>query len=67
MASDGKEPNMVDAPKIGNMDDNMFHQLQKMFGHLELTDREYYDPEEYCHSYKWQGGNPVNVTIQQDA
>ena len=37
--------NIVDAEKIGKMDDNFFHQVQKLFGNLELTDREYYNPE----------------------
>ena len=44
-----------------------FHQLQKMFGFLELSDRQDYNPHEFCFSFKDFQGNPVNVSIQQDA
>ena len=37
-----------------------------MFGNLELTEREYHDPTDFCYSYKNQG-NPTNVREQQDA
>jgi hypothetical protein len=67
MADDYEEPNMVSAPNIGRMDDNMFHQIQKLFGSLKFTDRKYYNPKEYCHSYKDWDNQPVNVREQQDA
>jgi hypothetical protein len=34
-----------------------------MFGNLELTEREYYDPTDFCYSYK-NAGNPTNVREQ---
>lgn len=37
-----------------------------MFGFLELTDRSDYNPHEFCFSFKDGGGNPVNVSVQQD-
>ncbi len=53
--------------KNNEIDDNVLHQIQKMFGHLELSDREYFDPENYCFSFKDWENKPVNVSIQQDA
>ena len=68
MADDKKEPNLV--PKDNGkymVDDNVLHQLQKMFGFLELSDRQDYNPHEFCFSFKDFQGNPVNTAIQQDA
>ena len=68
MADDKKETNLV--PKDNGkymVDDNVLHQLQKMFGFLELSDRQDYNPHEFCFAFKDFQGNPVNVSIQQDA
>ena len=68
MADDKKELNLV--PKDNGkymVDDNVLHQLQKMFGFLELSDRQDYNPHEFCFSFKDFQGNPVNTSIQQDA
>ena len=67
MAKDLKPPEMVDANRLGMMDDNMFHQIQKLFGFLELTDRQFCNPKKYCYSFKDYSGKPVNLTEQQDA
>ena len=53
-------------PKI-LVDDNILHQMQKLFVFLELTDRQDYNPFEFCFSYKDYSGQPVNVLMQQDA
>ena len=45
----------------------MLHQLQKLFVFLELTDRQDYNPFEFCFSFKDYAGQPVNCLIQQDA
>lgn len=37
-----------------------------MFGALELTEREFYDPVDFCQAYKTYG-QPTNVREQQDA
>jgi len=49
------------------VDDNVLHQLQKLFVFLEVTDRQDYNPFEFCYSFKNYAGEPVNVLIQQDA
>lgn len=66
MADDKKEQNLVAKDINTVLDDNDFHQLQKLFGFLELSDRQDYDPHEYCFSFKDMFGNPTNVYIQQD-
>jgi hypothetical protein len=38
----------------------------KMFGFLELTDRQAYNPEDFCFTFK-NGDQPINVRVQQDA
>ena len=67
MADDKKEPNLVNKDNKYMIDDNVLHQLQKMFGFLELSDRQDYNPHEFCFAFKDFQGNPVNVSIQQDA
>ena len=64
-ANDGKDKNLVDV-NGREVDDNQLHQWQRMFGALELTERESYNPEDFCYSFK-RGGQPVNVREQQDA
>jgi ubiquitin C-terminal hydrolase len=48
-------------------DDNAFHQVQRMFAYLSLSNREEYNPEAFCFSFKDYEGNPTNISIQQDA
>lgn len=45
------------------VDDNVLHQLQQMFAFLELSDRQDYNPYEFCFSFKDYAGQPVNVSI----
>jgi Ubiquitin carboxyl-terminal hydrolase len=56
-------------PNIGTneVDDNVIHQLQRMFGFLELTERQAYNPAAFCYSFKDFSGAPTNISIQQDA
>jgi len=49
------------------IDDNLLRQLQKMFGFLEMTDRQAYDPLEFCFSYKDFDGSPTNTAEQKDS
>lgn len=42
-------------------------QLQRMYTHLALSQRQYYDPTGFCLAYKGFDGAPVDVTVQQDA
>jgi ubiquitin C-terminal hydrolase len=43
------------------------HQLQRLFGFLELTERQAYNPIAFCYSFKDFSGAPVNISMQQDA
>ena len=47
-------------------DDNMFRQLQILFGYLELTERTAYDPTAFVYSFK-TFGEPTNPREQRDA
>jgi len=38
-----------------------------MFGNLLLTEKQDFNPDEFCFSFKDFEGLPVNVTVQQDA
>jgi ubiquitin C-terminal hydrolase len=53
--------------KSVNLDDDMVHQLQVMFGFLCLTQKQAFDTISFCKTYKDEQGNPVDVRIQQDA
>lgn len=51
----------------GEYDDNVLHQIQRMFSFLDLSEREDYDPKGFCYSFKDWDGKPVDVRIQQDS
>lgn len=38
-----------------------------MYGFLELSEKQAYDPIEFCFAMKDFEGNPTNTAIQQDA
>eukprot|EP00826_Nyctotherus_ovalis_P065647 TRINITY_DN9653_c0_g2_i1.p1 TRINITY_DN9653_c0_g2~~TRINITY_DN9653_c0_g2_i1.p1 ORF type:complete len:271 (+),score=76.45 TRINITY_DN9653_c0_g2_i1:35-847(+) len=65
MAADDKRPPMIENPK--KIDDNILHQLQKIFAYLELTERQDYKPDKFCFAFKDLDGQPTNISIQQDA
>ncbi len=48
--NDNKTPQYLEG-KL-DVDDNVLHQLQKMFTFLELSERQDYNPHEFCHSFK---------------
>ena len=66
MADDKLPPNMITTPKWGTVDDNTLHQTQNMFGFLDLTDRQDYNPSDFCFSYKDFDGQPVKTGVQLD-
>jgi len=53
-ADDRKDPNIVQV-NGQDVDDNQLHQWMRMFGALELTERESYNPVDFCYSFK-RGG-----------
>jgi len=64
-ADDYNKPDYVE--KDGRqIDDNVFHQLQRMFAFLDVSHRRDYNPRDFCFSFKDWSGEPVNVTVQQD-
>lgn len=66
MADDYVEVKMTEV-KNKQVDDNVFHQFQLMFGFLQNSHRREYNPLDFCLSYKDYGGQPVNISLQQDA
>ena len=48
------------------IDDNILHQLQRLFGHLELSKQVEYNPIEFCFSFKETDGSPTNTSVQHD-
>jgi ubiquitin carboxyl-terminal hydrolase 34 len=49
------------------VDDNILHQLQRLFGALELTERQAYNPRQFYFSCKDYESKPLNTAIQADA
>jgi len=52
---------------VQNYDDNTLHQVQRMFTFLDVSEREDYNPNSFCLSFKDWDGNSVNTSIQQDS
>lgn len=67
LMADDKEPENLVKRGTKEIDDNIFHQLKNMFANLELTEKQEYNPDEFCFAFKDFEGQPINVTVQQDA
>ena len=66
MANDYVPVEMTEV-KTKQIDDNVFHQLQIMFGFLQDSHRREFNPTNFCLSYKDYDGQPINISVQQDA
>ncbi|XP_071490931.1 ubiquitin carboxyl-terminal hydrolase 24-like [Diadema antillarum] len=53
-------------PEKADAEDNVFFQMQNVFGHLLESKLQYYEPERFWRVFKFWG-EPVNVREQQDA
>ena len=67
LMADDNEPECLVKKGNKEIDDNIFHQFKNMFANLLLTEKQEYNPDEFCFSFKDFEGMPVNVSIQQDA
>ncbi len=67
LMADDREPECLVKKGTKEVDDNIFHQFQNMFANLDLTEKQEFSPEDFCFSFKDFDGQPVNVTVQQDA
>lgn len=63
---DGVKEQVVDY-KNEQIDDNMLHQIQRLLAHLELSERNDYNPIGFTFSFKEFDGNPTNTSEQKDA
>ena len=66
MANDEVQSDVVEV-KGRKIDDNYFHQFQRMMAYLDSSERRDFSPLDFCLSYKDYSGQPLNVMIQQDA
>ncbi|KAK9820599.1 hypothetical protein WJX72_012157 [[Myrmecia] bisecta] len=55
------------AQQVLNPDDDVFYQLQLMFGNLALSNQEYYKPLGFWRAFKDYDGQSINVREHQDA
>lgn len=58
---DDNKPDDIQEYKGNPVDDNMLHQLQKLMANLELSERQDYDPWEFCFAFKEFDGSPTNT------
>ena len=65
-ADDHEEPKIISTPRY-NLDDNLLHQLQKMYTYLTFSEKMDYNPGEFCYSFKDFDGHPTNPMVQQDS
>lgn len=48
-------------------EDNILYQLKSIFVALNESEKQYFNPKGFCHSFKDYDGNPTNVFEQMDA
>lgn len=63
---DGMPENNVEY-KQETVDDNMLHQLQRLFAHLELSERRDYNPKGFTFAFKEFDGTPTKLGEQKDS
>ena len=49
--------------------ESMIYQTQRMYAYLQESEKQYYDPTDFCHTYKDPDdpSKPINPRVQQDA
>ena len=69
ISSDDKKSQNIQTSFFGNnmYDDNLLHQLQKMYTFLNYSEKEAYNPKDFCASFKDFDNAPINPLIQQDS
>lgn len=48
-----------------NKADSLLYQMQVIFGHLQESEKKYYDMQDFCNAYKCDG-QPTNTSVQMD-
>ena len=48
-------------------DDNLLHQIQRMYTFLTYSEKQAYNPKDFCSSFKDFDGTPINPLLQQDS
>lgn len=48
-----------------NKNDSLLYQMQVIFGHLQESEKKYYDMQDFCNAYKCDG-QPTNTSVQMD-
>jgi ubiquitin C-terminal hydrolase len=66
MADDNLEQKTAEVKGV-QIDDNYFHQFQRLLSFLDASERRKVSPFDFCLSYKDFSNQPVNISIQQDA
>ena len=53
----------------GDKSESIIYQTQRMYAYLQESEKQYYDPKGFCHTYKDPDdpSKPIDVRIQQDA
>ncbi|KAL4505333.1 hypothetical protein ABPG72_002395 [Tetrahymena utriculariae] len=49
-----------------NPKENVLYQIQQIFSALSYSQRQYYDPRDFCQAFKDLDGQPINVFQQMD-
>jgi ubiquitin carboxyl-terminal hydrolase 34 len=66
LSVDDGSPEDLQKYKGRMVDDNVLHQLQKVFVNLEISERQFYDTIDFCFSFKVDG-QPTILNEQKDA
>ena len=69
MSSDDKKSINIQISLFNNnrFDDNLLHQLQKIYTFLTYSEKQAINSKDFCASYKDFDGAPINPLIQQDS
>lgn len=67
LADDKQQENWQEVAQGHRIDDNVFHQFQRLFAYLDQSKRPDFNPIDFCASFTDQMGQRVNILVQQDA
>ena len=69
MSADDKKDLKTNSSIYNNtlFDDNLLHQLRRMYTFLTFSEKQSYNPKDFCSSFKDLDGQPINIHLQQDS
>lgn len=62
LKAEDDQPEKLEEWRDEVIDDNLLKQLRRLFGYLELSARQAYNPKPFCFAFKEFDGSPTKIS-----